>query len=153
MLGFNDNAVGDHLWVRQHLRPGQDRSAGDTLLGQPVQPLLPGARLKRFLGHGQPFVDVTLAQRWGLEPSVLQPLRLLQRSGQRDPFAVGLHCGADRECSGLIDQVDKAGSLLLRNLLTDKGLDAHVGGPEKRNDRVQHGQPDMLTLAGPFAGE
>ena len=153
MFGFHDDAVGDDLGIRQHLGPGQHRSAGHAFFCQPVEPFLGGAGAQGFLGHHQPLVDVALAQRRGFEAGVVQPLRLVQRSGQGEPFAVGLYRGADGTGGGLIDQVDETGGFLLRDVLADKGLAAHVGGPEEGDDRIQHGQPDMLALAGPFSGQ
>ena len=71
-----------------------------------------------------------------------------ERAGQRRPFLVG-HDGRRHEpVLRLVDQVDEARRRALRDLLADVGLRAHVGGPQERQHRVQHGEAHMLAPAG-----
>jgi hypothetical protein len=112
--------------------------------GQPLQPFLGAARAQRLLRQGEALVDVPLPQRRGGEARVGEPLRPLERAGQRLPFLVALHRDADVAGRGLVDQVEEAGRLLLGYRLLREGLAAHVGTPEEGHDRVQHGQPHVL---------
>ena len=142
-----------HLRMSDHAAAGQHRRAGHALRGQAFQPLRRGTRQQHLLRHRQTFVDVLLPQCRRLEARIVEPFRTIERAGQRGPFAVGLHRGADVVIGGLVDQVDEAGGLLLRQFVADERLAAHVGAPQERDDRVQHRETNVLALPGPLARE
>ena len=101
VLGLHHDAVRDHLRMLDHPAARQHRRAGHALGGQAFQPFRGRTGQQHLLRHRQPFVDVLLPQRRRLEARIVQPFRTIQRAGQRRPFTVGLHRGADVVVGGL----------------------------------------------------